>query len=44
VALKSDGFSKADLNAISAALAERLGAAAAVVAPAGDGRPDFKPG
>jgi peroxiredoxin Q/BCP len=44
VALKSDGFSKADLNAISAALAERLGAAAAVVAPAGDGRPEFKPG
>ena len=38
------GFSKADLNSLAAALAERLASAPAVVAPAGDGNPDFKPG
>jgi len=38
------GFSKEDLNSLSAALAERLGAEPAEIAPAGDGRPDFKPG
>ena len=38
------GFSKADLNSLAAALAERLSAAPAVIAPAGDGNPDFKPG
>ena len=38
------GFSKADLNSLAAALAERLSAEPAVVAPAGDGNPDFKPG
>ena len=40
----SAGFSKADLNSISAALAERLGAEPVVIAAAGDGNPDSKPG
>lgn len=44
VVQESAGFSKAELNSLSAALAERLSAEAAVIAPAGDGRPDFKPG
>lgn len=38
------GFSKAGLNSLAAALAERLGAKPAVIAPAGDGNPDSKPG
>ena len=41
---ETSGFDKAQLNALSAALAERLGAEPAVIAPAGDGKPDFKPG
>ena len=44
VALRSHGFSKTDLNALSEALAERLGREAVVVAAADDGNPDFKPG
>ena len=44
VVQETAGFSKADLNSLSAALAERLGAEPAVIAPAGDGNPDFKPG
>jgi peroxiredoxin len=44
VVQETAGFSKADLNSVSAALAERLGAEPAVIAPAGDGNPDFKPG
>ena len=38
------GFSKEDLNSLSTALAERLGVEPAVIARAGDGKPDFKPG
>ena len=41
---ETSGFDKAQLNALSVALAERLGAEPAVIAPAGDGKPDFKPG
>jgi len=41
---ETSGFDKAQLNALSVALAERLGADPAVIAPAGDGKPDFKPG
>ena len=41
---ETSGFDKAQLNALSAALAERLGAEPAVIALAGDGKPDFKPG
>ena len=41
---ETSGFDKAQLHALSAALAERLGAEPAVIAPAGDGKPDFKPG
>ena len=41
---ESSGFSKEDMNSLSTALAERLGAEPAVIAPAGDGNPDFKPG
>ncbi len=44
VVLETAGFSKADLNSLAAALAERLAAEPAVIAPAGDGSPDFKPG
>lgn len=44
VVRETAGFSKADLNSLSAALAERLGAEPAVIAPAGDGSPDSKPG
>ncbi len=38
------GFSKEELNSLSAALAERIGAEPVVIATAGDGNPDFKPG
>lgn len=38
------GFSKADLNSLATALAQRLAAEPAVIAPAGDGSPEFKPG
>lgn len=44
VVQETAGFSKADLNSMAAALAERLGVEPAVIAPAGDGNPDFKPG
>jgi peroxiredoxin len=44
VAEKSWGFSKADLNAISSALAGLLGREGTVVAETDDGNPDFKPG
>jgi len=44
VVAETAGFSKEDLNSLSRALAERLGAEAAVIAAAGDGNPDFKPG
>ncbi len=44
VVQETAGFSKADLNSLAAALAERLAAEPAVIAPAGDGNPDFKPG
>jgi peroxiredoxin len=44
VVQETTGFSKADLNSLAAALAERLGAEPAVIALAGDGNPDFKPG
>jgi len=38
------GFSKAHLTSLAAALAKRLTAEPAEIAPAGDGNPDFKPG
>ncbi len=41
---ETHGFAKEDLNRISREVAERLGEQPAVVAPAGDGNPDFKPG
>lgn len=44
VVQQTAGFSKEDLNSLSAALAERLGVEPVVIAPAGDGNPDFKPG
>ncbi len=44
VVQETAGFSKADLNSLAAALAERLALEPAVIAPAGDGNPDFKPG
>jgi peroxiredoxin len=44
VVQETAGFSKADLNSLAAALAERLASEPAVIAPAGDGNPDFKPG
>jgi peroxiredoxin len=44
VVQETTGFSKKDLNSISAALAERLGAETVVIAAAGDGNPDHKPG
>jgi len=44
VVQETAGFSKAHLNSLAAALAERLAAEPAVIAPAGDGNPDFKPG
>jgi len=44
VVQQTAGFSKADLNSLAAALAERLGMVPAVIAPAGDDNPDFKPG
>jgi peroxiredoxin len=44
VVQQTAGFSKADLNSLAAALAQRLAARPAVIAPADDGNPDFKPG
>ena len=38
------GFAKFDVNDLAARLAGHLGVKAQIVAPAGDGRPDFKPG
>ncbi len=44
VAYTTYGFSKDDLNELSRLLAMEIGAEPAVIAPAGDGNPDFKPG
>ncbi len=44
VVQETAGFGKADLNSLTAALAERLAEKPTVIAPAGDGNPDFKPG
>lgn len=44
VAEKSWGFSKSELNALSSALAGMLAEEATVVAEAGDGNPEMKPG
>jgi hypothetical protein len=44
IAQQSAGFHKAELNSLSAGLAERLGAKPVVIAAADDGNPDFKPG
>ena len=44
VVQQSAGFSKKDLNSISAALAERIGSEPVEIAASGDGNPDFKPG
>lgn len=38
------GFSKEDLNEVARRIAAHVGAAPAVIAPADDGRPEFKPG
>jgi peroxiredoxin len=38
------GFSKAGLNRLAAALAARIGAEPVEIAPAGDGKPSFRPG
>lgn len=40
----SHGFSKADLNDLSTAIAGRLGVTARLIAQKHDGNPDFKPG
>lgn len=40
----SVGFNKRELNSLSDAIAERLGVEPVVIAPAGDGNPDSKPG
>jgi len=44
VAYSTYGFVKADINELSRLLAAAIGEEAVVVAAAGDGRPDFKPG
>ena len=44
VAYTTAGFSKDDLNELSRLLAMEIGAAPTVIARAGDGKPDFKPG
>ena len=44
VVQETAGFSKEDLNSLSAGLAERLGVEPVVIARTGDGNPDFKPG
>ncbi len=44
VAYTTHGFSKDDLNELSRLLAAEVGAEPAVIARAGDGNPDFKPG
>jgi peroxiredoxin len=44
VAYTTHGFSKDDLNELSRLLAVEIGAEPAVIALAGDGKPDFKPG
>ena len=44
IAQQSAGFHKAELNSLSAGLAERLGVRPVVIAAADDGNPDFKPG
>ncbi len=44
VAYTTYGFAKADVNEVSRRIAGYVGAEPRVVAPAGDGRPDFKPG
>jgi peroxiredoxin len=38
------GFSKEDVNELARRIAAHLGAESKIVAPAGDGHPDFKPG
>ncbi len=44
VAASSQGFDKADLNRLAAALGELSGAPAPEPVPSGDGNPDFQPG
>ena len=44
VAYTTAGFSKDDLNELSRLLAIEIGASPALIAPAGDGKPEFKPG
>ena len=44
VAYSTHGFVKADINELSRLLAAEIGEEPVVVAAAGDGRPDFKPG
>lgn len=44
IAFASHGFSKSDLNELSASLAGRLGLTARLIAQKHDGHPDFKPG
>ena len=44
VGARAPEFSLKGTDGRTYALAERLGAEPAVIAPAGDGNPDFKPG
>ena len=44
IAYTTHGFSKDDLNDLSAAIAHRLGVEPQVIAQRGDGQPDFRPG
>lgn len=44
IAYATHGFSKDDLNELSDLLARRLGMEPRVIAPKGDGQPDFRPG
>ena len=38
------GFSKDDINELAARVARSIDAEPRIIAPPGDGRPDFKPG
>lgn len=44
VSFATNGFSKDDLNAVASRVAAAIGAEPRIVAPPGDGQPDFRPG
>lgn len=44
IAYTTYGFSKDDVNEVSRRIAEYTSSAPLIIAPKGDGRPDFKPG